>query len=145
VCRSHGGAGEQQAEVVEQQRPTAQVPPLRVGDAQEQAAGRAGIVEVVEGDAGEFREGDGEQCEVDAANAEAEAKPADHGRERGGNCNRREHPEPRPDAKLYEEQRGHIAAEPDIERVAERQLPGEAHHQVPGLTHQGEIEHHDED
>ena len=55
-----------------------------------------------------------------------------------------EQAEPRPDAEMHVERRRRIGAEPDIERVAERQLPGKAHHDVPGLPGIGEIENEDE-
>ena len=38
-----------------------------------------------------------------------------------------------------------VGAEPDIERVAERELAGEAHHDVPGLPEIGEVEDEDQD
>ena len=41
--------------------------------------------------------------------------------------------EPGRDAEMNEERRRGVGAEPDIEGVPERELPGEAHHDVPGL------------
>ena len=46
---------------------------------------------------------------------------------------------------MDEQRRRDIGAEPDIERVAERELAGEAHHDVPGLAEIGEIEDENED
>ena len=42
------------------------------------------------------------------------------------------------------ERRRRVGAEPDIERVAERELAGEAHHDVPGLADVGEVEDQDQ-
>ena len=53
--------------------------------------------------------------------------------------------EPGRDAVAREQERSDIGAEPDIERVPERQLPGKAHHDVPGLPGIGEIENENED
>src|SRR5262249_2530614 len=56
------------------------------------------------------------------------------------NEDRRKHAEPRSDAEIDPKQRRDVGTQPDIERVAERQLAGVAHHQVPGLADIGEIE-----
>src|SRR5690606_39219968 len=42
------------------------------------------------------------------------------------------------------ERGGGVGAEPDIERVAERELPGKAHHDVPGLPDIGKVENEEE-
>src|ERR1051326_5026699 len=55
-----------------------------------------------------------------------------------------EHPEQRPDAEVDPQRRRHIGAEPEVERVAERELPGKSHQQVPGLAGIGEIHHQDQ-
>src|SRR5436190_12496806 len=38
-----------------------------------------------------------------------------------------------------------VGTEPDIDRMAERKLAGESHHDVPGLPHIGEVENEDQD
>ena len=44
------------------------------------------------------------------------------------------HAEPGADAEMHIERRRRVGAEPDIERMPERQLPGKAHEDVPGLA-----------
>src|SRR5262249_36480419 len=80
---------------------------------------------------------------IDAGDAEAEAEPADHRAERRGDRGGGEDAEPRPDPELDPQQRAHIAAKPDVERMPERELAGKAHHQVPGLPDKGKVEHQD--
>src|SRR5215813_5704118 len=99
---------------------------------------------MVEGDTRELGKGDGEQCKINARDAEAKAEPADHCTEDRGDRDRSEHTEPGADPEVEPEQRTDVAAEPDIERVPERELPGEAHHQVPSLADESEIEDQDQ-
>src|SRR5262249_5043923 len=88
---------------------------------------------------------DGEDCEIDAADAEAEGEEADDGATRHRDRDRRSQSEPRPDAEMDIERRRGICAEPDIDGVAEGELAGEAHHHVPRLAGIGGIEDDDED
>src|SRR6185312_7445647 len=54
-----------------------------------------------------------------------------------------EHADPGRHAPMAEQRSAGIGAEPDIERVAERELPGEAGDDVPGLAEiGGEQDHH---
>ena len=69
-------------DVVEHGRAAAQVEQIVarvVGDGQEEAGRAADPAPVVEADARELGEGDGEDGEVDAGDAEAEGEKADHG------------------------------------------------------------------
>ena len=96
---------------------------LRVlGDRQEEAGRAADPGEVIEPDAGEFGERDGEDGEIDAGDAEAEREEADHGADRHGHRDRRDQSDPRTDAEMNVERGGRVGAETDIERVAEREL-----------------------
>src|SRR5262249_2003280 len=99
---------------------------------------------VIEADAGELGESDGEDGEIDAGDAEAEGKEADDRAAHRRDRDRRKNPDPGPDAEMDIERGGGIAAEPDIEGVAERQLAGKSHHHVPGLAGIGEVEDDDE-
>ena len=53
-----------------------------------------------------------------------------------------DHAEPGQEAEMHEERRAGIGAEPDIERMPERELPGEAGHDVPRLAEIGGEQHH---
>src|SRR5262249_24368502 len=46
----------------------------------------------------------------------------------------------RPDAEMKEQRRRRIGAQAHVERMAERELPGEPHHHVPGLAGVREVE-----
>src|SRR5580704_10859976 len=99
---------------------------------------------MVEADAGKFGKGDGENGEIDPGDAEAEGESADDRAARRGNRYRGEKPDPRSDAEAREQHCGDVSAEPGENRVAERQLAGEAHHDIPGLAGIGEIKNEDE-
>ncbi len=74
---------------------------------------------MIEGEARELAEGDGEQGEVDAGQREAEAEIA---HDRAGKRRRRDSGEdagPRADAVMEEQSGGDVAAEAGIERVAQ--------------------------
>ena len=86
------GERERQQHVVEHDRPAAQIPKIVggvVGDRQEEAGGTADPVEMIETDAGEFGEGDGEDREIDAGDAEAERQEPDEGADQRGDQRRR--------------------------------------------------------
>ena len=114
-------------------------------DLEEQAARAAGPLPVVEGDPRELAEGDGQQREVDAGQREAEAEIADDRAGDGGDGDAGEQADPRADAEMEVEAGRDVAAQPGIERVAERELAREAHQDVPGLPDIGEVEHQDQD
>src|SRR5207245_799011 len=95
-------------------------------------------------DAGEFGERDGENREIDASYAEAKGEKSN---ERAtGHCDhdRGSKPDPRRYSEMDIEGGGGIAAEPDIDRMTERELAGKAHHHVPGQAGIGEIKDDDE-
>src|SRR5262249_2828554 len=143
-----GGGGARARQIVEQHLPAAQVPPFAEAALlieQKEPPRAAGEIEMVERDAGELGGRDGEQREVDALDPEAEAEPTDHGARGHRDRNGAEPAEPGAEAEEDPQKRRRIGAEPDIECVTERELPGKAHHQVPGLTHIGEIEDQGED
>src|SRR5262249_3565302 len=94
----------------------------------------------IEADPGELRECNREQREIDPRDAEPETEPADRSAERGADSDRSEHAEPRADSEFEPQQRSHIAAHADIERMAQRKLARIAHHQIPSLPHIGEVE-----
>ena len=100
---------------------------------------------MVEADAGELGEGDGEDREIDAGDAEAERQEADDRAAGHRDRDRGRKADPGTDAEMHVERRGCIGAEPDIDGVTERKLAGESHHHVPGLAGIGEIEDGDED
>src|SRR6266568_1258568 len=76
--------------------------------------------------------------------AEPPTEPADERPAERRDRDRGKDAEPRPDAEMDPQRRRHIGADAQIERVAERQLPGEAHQQIPGLADVGEIQHQDQ-
>ena len=82
--------------------------------------------------------------EIDAGDAEAKGQKADEGAGQSRDRHRHQEAEPRADAEMHVERRRRIGAEPDIERMAERQLPGKAHHDVPALTDIGEVQDQNE-
>src|SRR5690606_41319562 len=87
---------------------------------------------VVDEDAGELREGDRQEREVDAADGEAETQIADDGAHQDGKGYRGKDSRPGPDAELDEKHRARIGADADEEGVPQRQQSGKADHQVPG-------------
>src|SRR5262245_55868480 len=138
--------GKREHHIVEHRRIAAQVPKIVagiVGDRQEEAARPAHPSEVIEADARELGEGDGEDCEIDAAHAEAEGEEADDRTACHRDRDRRGQSDPGPETEMDIERRGRVAAEPDIDGVAEGELAGEAHHHVPRLAGIGGIEDDD--
>ena len=91
-------------------------------DRQEEAGRAADVARVVEADAREFGERDGQDREIDAGDAEAERQESDDRAARHRDRHRGEQPDPRADAEMHVERRRRIGAEPDIDRVAEREL-----------------------
>src|SRR5262249_39689873 len=65
---------------------------------------------------------------------------ADHEAERHAKRDREPQHGPRADAEGIEEGARRIGADAYVERVAERELPGESHHHVPRLAGVGEVE-----
>src|SRR5258708_37681703 len=98
-----------------------------------------------EADPRELGERNGEDGEVHAGDAEAECQKSDAGAARRANRYRGEKSEPWTDAVAGEQHRRDITAEPGIDGMAERELPGTAHHDVPGLPGIGRIENDDDD
>ena len=62
-----------------------------------------------------------------------------------GDRQRQGQADPRAHAEVEEQRRRRVGAEADVERMAERELAGKAHHDVPGLAGIGEVEDEDED
>ena len=91
----------------------------------------------------DFGDDDGGDDEV--MPAQAEAGIAERHRDDGGDHAAAEHAEPRQHAEFREQDRGGIGAEPEIERVAERDLPAIAGEDVPALRQRGvhQRQHHD--
>src|SRR5262245_52616727 len=89
---------------------------------------------MIEPDPRKLSERDGENSEIDTGNTETEGQEAykGTGERRDRNCHKQ--PDPWADSKMNIERRRGIGAQPDIERVTERQLAGKAHHDVPGLA-----------
>src|SRR5690606_642994 len=84
------------------------------------------------------------QGEIDAADAEAEGEEADAEAEGHGYRDGDPDAGPGTDAEMHVKRGRRIAAEADIERMAEAELAREAHHHVPGLAGIGEVENDDE-
>src|SRR6185436_20735062 len=132
-----------ESEVVEHRGAAAQAQDVvagEVGDGEKEPGRAAYPPPVIEGDAGEFAEGNRQNSEVDAADAEAKGEIADHGAGRRRGRHRHPQPDPWANAEMHVERSGGISAEADIERVSQRELAGKAHHDVPGLADVGEIE-----
>ncbi len=103
---------------------------------------------MIEADAGEFGKRDGEDREIDAADAEAKRRGNQLTAPPCKAASDRTLPACRSTARCRNAHRAppaRIGAEPDIERMAERQLPGKAHHDVPGLPDIGEVQNQDQD
>src|SRR5512134_1894016 len=129
--------GEREHEVVEHRRRAAQVEEIEVlalRDLDEQATRPAEPVDVVEADPRELGERDREQREVHTRDPETEREEADRRAERHAQRNREPDPGPGPDPVVEEEARRGIRADPHVQGVAERELPGEPHHHVPRLA-----------
>src|SRR5262249_36884488 len=76
--------------------------------------------------------------EVDSGDAEAEGEKADAEAERDARGDREPDAGPGPDAVVEEQPARRVRADADVERVPERELPGEAHHHIPRLAGVGE-------
>src|SRR6185437_6875025 len=141
------GEAEGKQQVIEHRRRAAQMQDVIVGDMghrQEEPGRAAEPIEMVEENAGEFVEGDGDEREIDAGHAEAEGKHADNPPGEPRDDHAGQHPDPRQHAEMLEERAAQIGAEPEIEGMAEGKLAGEAHHDVPGLADRGSEEKDDE-
>jgi hypothetical protein len=137
-----------QYQVIEHRRISAQLPEIvaRVlGDRQEQSARRPNPAEVVEADARKLREGDRQNRKVGSGHAKLERQKPDERPTRHRERNRDEETDPGRNAVMNEQCGGRVGAEPDIERVTERELPRKPHHHVPGLARIGVIENDNED
>src|SRR5688572_11477158 len=135
-------------QVVEHRRAAAQVPQVVLGvvrHRQEQAGGAAHPGKVVEADAREFREGDGEDGEVHAADAEAEGEEPDHRAGKRAQRDRRPEADPGAQAEMHVQRGRGIGAEAHVKRMPERELAGEAHHDVPGLADISEVQDEEAD
>src|SRR6185295_17141838 len=91
-------------------------------DLEKKAAGTAGPLQVVEADAEEFAEGDGQQREVDAGNAEAEGEETDRRADRDAQRDRKPQARPGSEAVVEKERGGNVGADADVERVPQGQL-----------------------
>src|SRR5688572_17982378 len=148
VAQHEGAHRQGEHQVIEHPRAAAQVPQVVLGvvrHRQEQARGAAHPGEVVEADARELGEGDGEDGEVHAGDAEAEREEADHGAGERAGADRGDQADPGAQAEVHVQRGGRVGAQADVERVPERELPGEAHHDVPGLADVGEVEDQEAD
>src|SRR5271169_2432572 len=112
-------------------------------DRQEQPRGSVDDVEMIKADAGEFSESDSEDREINAGDAEAKGKKADHCAAGRRNWDGSEKAQPGRKPEPGKQSRRNVSTEADIERVTERQLSGKAHHDVPGLAGKSEIENDD--
>ena len=93
---------------------------------------------MIEADARELGECDGQEREVNAGDAVTEGEGAEQSAEGGANKDRQPDSDPRTDAIVKIERAGGIAADAEVQGMAERQLAGEAHHDVPRLAGVGE-------
>src|SRR5579871_1350029 len=100
---------------------------------------------MIEADPRELGKSDSEDSKVDAGNAEPEGEEADDRAGERGDRRRDQKADPRRDPVASEQRRGDVSTETGIEGVAERKLAGEAHHDVPGLAGESEIEDNDQD
>src|SRR6185312_5609707 len=111
----------------------------------EQTGRRAREAQMVEADAGKFGYGDGEDGEIDAADAKAECKKADEcageARDRYGH----KQSKPRSEAEINVKGGRRVSAEPHIECMAQRKLARVAHHDVPRDAGVGIVEAEHED
>ena len=138
--------GQCQRQVVEHQRRAAQVQQIgAIGlhHPQEETARAADPAEMIEADARELGERDRQQREVGARDAEAKRQPADDGGHQHAHAHRHDHTQPWDDAEMLEQRRRGVSAQPDVQRMADRELAAETHHHVPGLAQIGEIQHQD--
>src|SRR5438132_1559698 len=101
-------------------------------------------VDVRDRDAADLRERDGEQHEVEAAQAETEAEIADDRAEQRRERAPDEHADPRRQLKLDRQHRRRVAADADESRMAGRELPRVAPDDVPGLAEESVEEDQDE-
>ena len=123
------------------------MPQIVVGvsrDRQEQTRGRIDEVEMIETDASKLSECDGKDREIDAGDAEAKRQKSNDGATGGRNRDCREKADPGTDAEPGEQPGRDVGAEPRVNRMTERELPGKAHHDIPGLSSVGEIQNDDE-
>src|SRR5262249_18859682 len=97
-------------------------------------------VQVLETDAGEFCDSDGQYREVNAGYPETKGQKSDKCacQRRKRHCNQQA--EPRPDAEMNIKSSSGVSAETNIKCVPQRQLPGKAQHDVPGLAEIGEVQ-----
>src|ERR1700694_5207912 len=99
---------------------------------------------MIEADARELGKCDRKQREIDALDTETPTQPADERAAERRDRYRGKDAEPGSDAEMGPQRRRRVGTEAEVERVAERQLPGKAHQQIPGLPDVGEIQHQDE-
>src|SRR6516162_1546735 len=108
---------------------------------------RRGIdeIQVVEADARKFGKGDRQNREINAGDAETKRQKSNRGAADSRHWNDSKESKPRCNTEASEQHRGNVAAEAGIDRVAERELPGKSHHDIPGLAGESEVEHDDQD
>src|SRR5262245_46224204 len=111
---------------------------IALQDFQKQASRAAEPGEVIEADAAEFGEGDGEKREINAGDGKTKGEAADH--QPSSNAERDGEPQPDPwtDAVVAVKRRRRVGTDAEIERVAKGKLTGEAHKNIPGLAGVGE-------
>src|SRR2546422_1153598 len=144
--RGHGRGRNHQAErdVVVGARVLELELPRVAGERDVEADGPADRLHVVGDDAAHLGEGDREQHEVEAAQAEPEAEKADEGAEHRGQRAADEHPHPRREAGGERQDGRGVGADADEGGVAGRELPRVSADDVPGLTEVGVEEDEDE-
>src|SRR5690242_678615 len=100
---------------------------------------------MAESDASKFRDSNCKNCEINSRNAKPERQKPDERASDSGDWYRRDKSEPWCNAEVNEQPRCRIRAEANVQRVAERQVSGEAGHDVPSLPREGKIENQNED
>ncbi len=111
---------------------------VAAGYGQKQSPGAAEPVEVIEANPRKLGKGDREQSEIDAADLVAEGEGADGGAEQCADSHRQPNARPGTEAEMKVKRGGGVSADAEIKRMAQRQLAGEAHHDVPRLAGVGE-------
>src|SRR3954453_1708609 len=100
---------------------------------------------MIKADARELRERNGEDGKINARGSETKCQKSDDRAARHRDRHGGDEPDPGGKAVVGVQRRCRIRAEPDIDRVAERKLAGESHHDVPCLTRVSEVEDQDQD
>ena len=109
-------------------------------DLKKQARRSADPGEMIEADSRELGEGDGQEGKVNAGDIAAERQDANKGTESDAGNDREPDADPGTEAVVKIERACAIGADAEILGVAEGELAGETHHDVPGLAGVGEQE-----